>query len=80
MIMPTSTVHIQRVDSTLTAKPGCVRHLVTATTWEQFVTLNALRASLCERARAIGAAVVITWKDGRKRTRDIVDVTLETQP
>jgi hypothetical protein len=51
--------------------------LVTATTWEQFYTLNTLRAALCECAQRLGAAVTITWKDGRMNTRDIVDVTLE---
>jgi hypothetical protein len=36
-----------------------------------------MRAALCQCAQRLGAAVTITWKDGRMKTRDIVDVTLE---
>ena len=74
--MPIEVVHVHRVDSTPTAKPGCVSHLVSTHEGPQFFTLNNLRAALCERARATGAAVRIAWKDGRMKTRDIVSVEL----
>lgn len=74
--MPISTVLVERVDSTDTAKPGCTRHLVTAKDWQQFVTLNDLRASLCAQAAKLGRPVTIAWKDGRRQQRDIVNVEL----
>ena len=74
--MPMSTVRIHQVTAVPTGKPGCVSHLVTATTFEQFYTLNVMRAALCECAQRLGAEVRITWKDGRMKTRDIVDVSL----
>lgn len=75
--MPIEIVHVHRVDSVKTAKPGCVSHLISTHEGPQFFTLNAFKASLCERAQAVGVPVRIAWKDGRMHTRDIVDVSLE---
>lgn len=75
--MPTETVHVHRVDAVATAKPGCVSHLVSTHEGPQFFTLNPFRAALCERARAVGVPVRIAWKDGRMKTRDIVNVSLD---
>jgi hypothetical protein len=75
--MPIETVHVHRVDSVPTARPGCVSHVVSTHEGPQFFTLHPMRAALCQCAQRLGAAVTITWKDGRMKTRDIVDVTLE---
>lgn len=74
--MPIEIVHIHRIDSVKTAKPGCVSHVISTHEGPQFFTLNAFKASLCERAQAVGAPVRIAWKDGRMKTRDIVEVSL----
>ena len=77
--MPIDTVHVHRVDSVKTMKPGLISHLVSTHEGQQYFTLNNLRAALCERAMTTGAAVRITWKDGRMKTRDIVGIELDEQ-
>lgn len=81
--MPVDIIRVERVDSTPTVRSDLQRYLVTGRHADaslggfQAYTLNAMRAALCECAHRLGAAVRITWKDGRMHTRDIVDVTLE---
>ena len=74
--MPYDIVHVHRVTKVPTAKNGLDSYLVTTHEGPQFFTLNQFRAALCDSARAIQAPVCIWWKDGRMRTRDIVDVEL----
>ncbi len=78
--MPISTVTVTRVFSSDTSKPGCRQHLIEGANEqsfsEQFFTLNDLKASLCERSKALGVPVRITWRDGRMKTRDIVFVEI----
>lgn len=74
--MPVEVVHIHRVNAVETAKPGCVSYLVTTHEGGQYFTLNALQASLCQAASGLDIALRLTWKDGRMRTRDIVNVEL----
>lgn len=75
--MPISIVHIADVSPYATSVPGLNRFRVDAENWERFWTVNAFKASLCERARALGVPVKITWKDGRFGSRDLVFVEIE---
>lgn len=74
--MPVDTVHIHRVTKVPTRRDGLDSYLVSTHEGLQFFTLNQFRAALCESACAIQVPVRIWWKDGRMKTRDIVDVEL----
>lgn len=81
--MPLTLVRVDRVGSVETSNPHVRQYFIDAHTVdelpliEHFVTLNSLRASLCQRGKDLGRYVWIAWKDGRYATREIVTVKLD---
>lgn len=78
-LVPVELVNVDRIDSTTTNVPDCRRFLITGTTVAfpsqtvQYLTVNPFRASLCERAKAKGQTVQVTWNDSRWG-RELVNV------
>jgi hypothetical protein len=81
--MPITLARIFKVTSCRTANPNVQQHWIDAETvempprLEQFVTVNDLRASLCQEVAGTTALVWLTWRDGRARTKDIVHAELK---
>lgn len=81
--MPLYLVRVDHIGSVGTVNPQVRQYCISATTVDeaprsvQFVTINTLRASLCERALKVGQLVWVMWKDGLHRSRDIVSVRLD---
>jgi len=81
--MPITLVRVFKVTSCATANPDVQQHWIDAETvdipprLEQFVTLNSLRASLCQNVAGTSSLVWLTWRDGRARTKDVVHAELD---
>lgn len=84
--MPIDLVRVLNMSSLDTANPNVTQHCVNAETVEpsprfvQYFTLNDLRASLCREVAGTSALIWVTWRDGRRSTRDLVHVELDGTP
>ncbi len=73
--MPTLTVTVQRVyPRKVKTRFGWREKFDIFTDAGAFETWNVFAASICDRSRALGKPVSVTYKDAPKWGRDIVDV------
>lgn len=82
-LVPLDLVRVDRVGSIGTSNPNVQQFCIDAHTVDvvptaiQFHTIDALKASICQRGADTGTYVWVGWKDSRFKMRDLVTVKFD---
>lgn len=81
--MPIDLIRVLAVHPVRTVNPAVMQYLIDAETVEehprhmQYMTINELRAALCQQVAGTSSLLSVAWKDSRYRTKEIVTVELD---